>query len=553
MSLTRPGLIDFTLERGRLVRFLGREDALSCLDHWLDDPSEQGWVVVTGGPGMGKSALLSAWLARRESKETVPCHFVRRNVADWDQPEVIAASLAAQIEAAFPDLVDDGAKPERRLLELLGRVSLQLGLSQRLVIMVDGLDETRAEAGDNPLPRFLPYVAPTGIRLLCAMRPTYPYLDWIESRNAVRRLDLDDSHWSASNEAVVSAFWTSVAAEYDPPLPAATTEAACVNADGNVLHAVMLHDALRSRAASERRVDRLPRGLRALVGEIWDRAASRAAVRLGLGLLCAAREALSLDVLVELAGWEFEDKERFVRDARQLLLEEGGHEGVGTRYRPRHDWVRELIADRLGAATIRAHHEALSRKLATWPLPDDVTIRAYAVRHAIAHRIAADDWSGVQRIALDIGYLEAWVRATDVFAVEQGLREAATKCPAPALARKLTEMAGALSRESHWIRADPTAIIAVIWNRLRRSSWSVRELDSRIPPEAVFLRVRHAISREHVVRDGHTDGVLACAITPDGRSRSPGRRTERSRYGIWTLAVWSPHSAATWTASLPVQ
>jgi hypothetical protein len=51
---------------------------------------------------------------------------------------------------------------------------------------------------------------------------------------------------------------------------------------------------------SERRTDRIPRGLKRLIGEVWDRAASYQAVRTGLGLLCAAQEALSVDMLAEL-------------------------------------------------------------------------------------------------------------------------------------------------------------------------------------------------------------------------------------------------------------
>jgi hypothetical protein len=238
------------------------------LDQWLDGPGETGWVVVTGGPGMGKSAILSAWLARREATGAmVPHHFVRRQVADWDQPEVIAASLAAQIEAAFPALRAPDAKPERRLLELLGRVSKQLGAARRLVVVVDGLDETRAEPGENPLPRFLPHVVPAGIRFLCATRPTYPHLSWLEARSPVRRLDLDDPQWAASNEAVVRGFWEAVACQYQPPLPAETMAAAIARAEGNVLHAVMLHDALRGLPAEQHRADRIPRGLKELIGE----------------------------------------------------------------------------------------------------------------------------------------------------------------------------------------------------------------------------------------------------------------------------------------------
>ena len=68
------------------------------------------------------------------------------------------------------------------------------------------IDETRAEPGDNPLPRFLPHEVPAGIRLVCAMRPTYPHLGWIEARSPTRRIDLDDRRWAASNEAVVRGF-----------------------------------------------------------------------------------------------------------------------------------------------------------------------------------------------------------------------------------------------------------------------------------------------------------------------------------------------------------
>jgi AAA ATPase domain len=318
-----PGGIDFSIERQRHARFLAREDVLAQLDAWLR-PGENGWVVITGGPGMGKSAVLSAWLTRREAAgATVPHHFVRRQVADWDQPEGIAASLSAQLEATFPELRDAQAKPERRLIELFGRISKRLGPSGDLVVLVDGLDETQTAPGDNPLPRFLPHHVPPGIRILCATRPTFPHLGWIEARNRVRRIDLDDRQWSASNSAVVCGFWTTVASEYAPPLARELQTAAIDRAEGNVLHAVMLHDLLRALPAAERRVDRLPRGLKNLIGDLWSQAAATESVRHGLGLLCAAQEALSLEVLAEITGWSYDERERFLPNARQLLTPDG--------------------------------------------------------------------------------------------------------------------------------------------------------------------------------------------------------------------------------------
>jgi WD40 repeat protein len=494
---------------------------------------------------MGKSAILSAWLARREAAgAVVPHHFVRRQVADWDQPEVIAASLAAQIEAAYPDLRDPEAKPERRLLELLGRASQRLGSSGRLVLMVDGLDETRAEAGDNPLPRFLPHVVPAGIRLLCATRPTYPHLSWIEARSPVRRLDLDDRRWAASNEAVVRGFWESLAPGYEPPLEAATLAIAIARADGNVLHAVMLHDAWRDLAASERRADRIPRGLKGLLGEIWDRSASAASVRAGLGLLCAAQEALSLEVLADLAGWSYDEREQFLCSARQLLLEEPASWSGIEAYRPRHDWIRELIAERLGAAALRAHHRTLARKLAIWPALMEATARRYTLRHALIHRAEAGDWADAWQLAADMGFMEAKCRELGAHEAEADVARVAERCRAsgdPVVCRRYEDLAGALARESHWLRAAPEATAALVWNRLRRSEWSADDLDAnlRVPAAVAFLRVRHWTARESpaVVRDlvGHAGPVEACAVTPDGR-RVVSASSDR------TLKIWDLES-----------
>jgi hypothetical protein len=519
-------LIDFTLERGRHRRFVGRDDVLARLDEWLLGPDDTGWVVVTGGPGMGKSAILSKWLDRREAAgATVPHHFVRRQVIDWDQPERIAASLAAQIEAMFPEQRDAQAKPEGRLPELLGRVSKHLGAG-RLVIVVDGLDETRAEPGENPLPRFLPHVVPAGIRILCATRPTYPHLGWIEARSPARRVNLDDAQWALSNEALVRGFWEAVGSDYQPPLPAATVAAAIARAEGNVLHAVMLHDVLRGLPPEQRRAERIPGGLRHLIGEVWDRAASTESVRVGLGLLCAAQEALSLDALAEVAAWSYDDKKRFLPKARQLLLEEPASWAGARAYRPRHDWVRELMVEQLGGAALRAHHETLARMLARWPSAVEPTTRRYALRYALIHRVEASAWADAWRLAADMSFLEARCRELGAHEAELDVERVAERCRASgdeAFRERFGDLARALARESHWLRAAPEATAAQVWNRLRQLGWSADELDQllQLPVRSNFLRVRHVATRESaaLVRDlvGHAGWVTACAVTPDGR------------------------------------
>jgi hypothetical protein len=96
--------LNFAYERQRHAGFVGRDALLARLDQELIQAAAQRWVVVTGGPGMGKSAVLAAWLARREAAgDTVPHHFIRRGWANWDDPEAMIGSLVAQIEARVPE------------------------------------------------------------------------------------------------------------------------------------------------------------------------------------------------------------------------------------------------------------------------------------------------------------------------------------------------------------------------------------------------------------------------------------------------------------------
>src|SRR5262245_30377738 len=118
---------DFSHELERHGALLGREDVLAELDALLLGNTSRGWVLAKGGPGLGKSALLTEWLKRRDAAgHRVPHHFLRRGVQDWDQPEVVKRNLAAQVEALFPAQTDPEAHPESRLDALLGRVSKQV-------------------------------------------------------------------------------------------------------------------------------------------------------------------------------------------------------------------------------------------------------------------------------------------------------------------------------------------------------------------------------------------------------------------------------------------
>jgi hypothetical protein len=123
-----------------------------------------------------------------------------------------------------------------------------------------------------------------------------------------------------------------VGQDYQPPLPASMVAAAIARAEGNVLHAVMLHDVLRGLPPEQRRAERIPGGLRHLIGEVWNRAASTESVCVGMGLLCTAQKAPSLDTLAEVP-----------RAYRQLSMKVVGISQIGRARGPSSEYAEGIL------------------------------------------------------------------------------------------------------------------------------------------------------------------------------------------------------------------
>lgn len=434
----RSAHIDFSIERQRHEDFVGRAALLDKLDQLLVLDRVDRWVVVSGGPGVGKSALLATWLARREAAgDLLPHHFIRRGEYDWDDPAKLVGSLVAQLEQRFPrqsEGADDARMhPAARLLAMLMRVSSnELLNGERLVILIDGLDEYDPPPGSpavDPLAAFLPHALPRGVRFLCASRPRHPYLSMIEARDGAHAsIDLDAPDYAADNTATVHAFWTHAA----PPLEldAQFIDEAVTCAAGNLQHAVMLRKHLAMLPADQRSVERVPAGLHALLVKMWERVAAITLAVHGLGILCAARGALTLDELGVIAGWTGATwRQEFVHAVREFV--------VATRradnqlaYRLHHDSIREQITSMLGATALRKHHAELAHKLANWPPATDPTIRRYALHHALSHRAEAGDWADAWRIVGDLSFLEAKCREIGVHEATIDVEQMAERCRA---------------------------------------------------------------------------------------------------------------------------
>ncbi len=452
--------IDYRIERQRHERFTGRDELLDRLDQLLVGDRADRSVLVTGGPGMGKSALLAWWLARRErAGDPVPHHFIHRREYDWDDPAKLVGSLVWQIEQIFPEQREPDADarmpPGARLAAILARVSAAelAPAGKRLVVLIDGLDEYDPAPGAlsdrDPLAAFLPQALPPGVSFVGASRPRHPYVARLEARSGeLVRIDLDAPEHAAGNDATVRAFWQQVA----PPLGlgAIFINEAVARAGGNLQHATMLRKYLAAMPAAQRRVRSIPGGLDGLIDKLWGRLSAEPLAVVGLGILCAAREALALDELGAVAGWADEQQRAFVRGASELLVETWRPDGQ-REFRLDHASIREHIARVLGDAALRGHHAALAARIASWPAPADAPMRRYALRHGLIHRVEAGDWAGAWGLAADASFLEAKRRELGAHQAEADVARAAERCRAggdEALRGRFDDLALALARGS---------------------------------------------------------------------------------------------------------
>lgn len=524
---------DFEREQSRHGPFFEREDVIVAIERILDGerPLARGWLPLIGGPGVGKSAIL-VHLAER-LKGALAFHSIRRGDDGRDRPEAVERSLCAQIEQLFPECAGADSPVNARLTDLLAKLSKSvLGpRNERLILVIDGLDELALDTPDeNPLPRFLPEVLPKGVVILCATRPKHPHLHWLDQRDRVRRIDLDDPAWSASNNAACRTFWENQTGEFSPPLEHGLIEEAVEASAGNLLYATCLRDWLLDQPPERRKTVKIPRGLNGFLEQIWADFLALDEVRRdvvikGLGVACSAREAIPASLFGTILGWTSEiDVDRLLRVARPFLLEEEAswHNHIRA-YSIYHESLREFIITKLGDQTMREHHAQISRTLAAWPPGEgNAPKRLYALRHAMTHLLESGNVAAAQLLCVDVPYLERKCIALGVPAVERDL-EATMRAISGDAISNLSAILAALSAEASSLKDDPTSLPTRLYNRLRCAGWLTKQIvevlrfpSTKLPPMRLRHRVRMGATQLRSFLD-HERSVVACVVRSDGR------------------------------------
>ena len=106
--LNRLGAIDFSRTIERLAEgFTGREWLFTKLDHWLQQEDGEKFYLLTGEPGVGKSAIAARLTQRwaHDKPEPGPLaayHFCRAGDVETVRPGRVLRSLATQLGRTLP-------------------------------------------------------------------------------------------------------------------------------------------------------------------------------------------------------------------------------------------------------------------------------------------------------------------------------------------------------------------------------------------------------------------------------------------------------------------
>ena len=175
----------------------GRDAELAELATFCLEPDREPYAWWRAGPWAGKSALLSTFVLRPPPEVAERVRFVsffittRLAAQDTRQAftEVLLGQLAAltgqELPAVLPDAIREGY-----LLDLLYQAaytSQQAG--ERLVLVVDGLDEDRSVTTGpdaHSIAGLLPPDPPAGMRVIVAGRPNPPIPDDVPDWHPLR-------------------------------------------------------------------------------------------------------------------------------------------------------------------------------------------------------------------------------------------------------------------------------------------------------------------------------------------------------------------------------
>ena len=177
--------------------FVGKEKEFKAVQDFMQN-DEGGYLLIQGKAGMGKTALV-AELARRGAQSALSPHvcclvFFIRQESGQNTPEKFLDVLnlqLLQLLAEEEEVPITLAEKKRQYERLWKKVESQVSSQNRVLVLIDGLDES-AQAGKQPLVEYLPPKLPPYVSWVLTSRPLPDVLSAMPTTHFLRQAH---SHW----------------------------------------------------------------------------------------------------------------------------------------------------------------------------------------------------------------------------------------------------------------------------------------------------------------------------------------------------------------------
>ncbi|MGA1869177.1 MAG: TIR domain-containing protein [bacterium] len=245
--------------------FIGRHFVFHTLDAFLNDQNQKnGYFIIKGEPGIGKSALIAYLIKTRGY-----IHHFNIGLQNINKPRQFLNSVCAQLISRFelnhsnwpPDADKNGAF----LNQLLNEASSKIRNDNKLVIAIDAIDEV--DITDLPLRTnvlFLPPSLPSNVYIVVTMRPKHDIrLDVSNSKILELAAESEDNFLDAQRyiEFQISDRQIQQQILTWNVTPEEFIKTILKKSEGNFMYLFHLLPAIKAGRFAEGKIDKLPDGL----------------------------------------------------------------------------------------------------------------------------------------------------------------------------------------------------------------------------------------------------------------------------------------------------
>ena len=547
------------------VRFVGREWLLTKIDEYLRQ-KEGNYLVITGEPGIGKSAVAARLIQVRKIHAHYFCTALEGGKLD---PSTFCASLSNQLALrliGFSDhIVEQTSKRitgEVKIGEMAGGTAYGVFINQlivqsksasdafqtlvrnplanwcsahkdeKVVLLVDALDEaTQIDAHPNIVDLISQARdLPDQVRWVLTSRPG----NHLSRLPGARLLILDDS---PENVRDLGFYIDSVLTE---PTVLAALQAGNSDASefskrltersgGNFLYINYVLGGIKKDAVAGRALSidgRMPDGLEGLYLEFLDRVLAnkgdndwKHTYRPALGILATAQEGLEFNHLVSLAGVPSQEVNDVLVDLAQFLDVSGNNETRRSRiyHTSFIDFLTDRVRNRKYWIDAGHYHRQIADKYfgefaSRWAECDQ-----YGLRYLPTHLIRAGLHPKLRQLLFDFDWLQAKVDSVGLSAlladfnllapdVDGQLVQGAIRQMMHLLAKDKTQLAGQLIGRLGYYRTPEISELVAKASQWKGSTWLRPIIPTLSPPGALLQSI-----------PAHEHRIYGVAATSDGK------------------------------------